>query len=169
MPSFVHPLLVWLAATKLSALMLQSKWWWAFMMDMHFVGLTLLMGTIGLLDLRVLGFVKELPVSGLHKLVPWGIGGFGINVVTGVLAFIGMPLFYGYDAAFWLKMQFIALAGVNVLMFYTTSAFRECEALGPGQDAPRLAKFIAAGSLFLWIGVIFLGRYIQVYQDTINH
>jgi hypothetical protein len=169
MPSFVHPFLSWLADTEFSKLMVGSKWWWAFLMDMHFIGLTLLMGTIGLLDMRVLGFAKQLPISPLNKLVPWGIGGFLINVVTGVLAFIGMPLFYSYDLAFWFKMLFIALAGVNVMMFYVTSAFRECEEVGPGQDAPVIAKFIAGASLFLWIGVIILGRYIQVYTDTIDH
>src|ERR1700683_3223196 len=152
MPSFVHPFLAWLSDTEFSKLMVGSKWWWAFLMDMHFIGLTLLMGTIGLLDMRVLGFAKQLPISPLNKLVPYGIGGFMINLVTGALAFIGMPLFYGYDLAFWLKMLFILLAGLNVMMFYTTSAFQECEEVGPGQDAPVLAKFIAGASLFLWFG-----------------
>jgi len=169
MPSSVHHFLVWLATTQFSQMMVESKWWWAFMMDMHFVGLTLLIGTVGLLDLRVLGFAKKLPISPLEKLAPWGIGGFIINVITGVLAFIGMPSFYAYDAAFWLKMLFIALAGVNVLFFYKTTAFEECEKVGPGQDAPVLAKVICGTSLFLWIAVIILGRYIQIYQDTINH
>lgn len=41
-------------------------------MDLHFVGLTLLLGTIGFLDMRVLGFAKQLPISPLHKLTPWG-------------------------------------------------------------------------------------------------
>jgi hypothetical protein len=169
MPSFVHPFLAWLADTEFSKLMVGSKWWWAFLMDMHFIGLTLLMGTIGLLDMRVLGFAKQLPISPLNKLVPWGIGGFTINLVTGVLAFIGMPLFYAYDLAFWFKMLFIALAGMNVGLFYVSSAFRECEEVGPGQDAPALAKVIAGASLFLWFGVIILGRYIQIYTDTIDH
>lgn len=169
MPSFVHPFLVWLAGTEFSKLMVGSKWWWAFLMDMHFIGLTLLMGTIGLLDMRVLGFAKQLPISPLNKLVPWGIGGFVINAITGGLAFIGMPLFYSYDLAFWYKMLFIVLAGINVMLFYTTSAFQECEEVGPGQDAPVLAKFIAGASLFLWLGVIVLGRYIQIYTDTIDH
>jgi hypothetical protein len=168
MPSFMHPFLSWVASTEFSKLMIGNKWWWAFMMDMHFVGLTLLMGAIGLLDMRVLGFAKQLPIAALHKLVPWGIAGFVINVVTGVFAFIGMPLFYGYDIAFWLKMLFIALAGVNVAIFYFSSAFRECENLGPGQDAPVFAKFIAGTSLFLWISVIVLGRYIQIYDSTIS-
>jgi hypothetical protein len=168
MPVIVHTFLSWLAHTQFSELMVASKWWWALLMDLHFIGLAILLGTIGTLDLRMLGFAKQLPISPLNKLVPWGIGGFMINVVTGVLAFIGMPLFYGYDIAFWLKMICIVLAGINVGLFYVTGAFDQCEEVGPGQDAPMLAKAIASASLILWIGVIVLGRYIQIYTDTIN-
>ena len=168
MPAFMHHFAVWLASTDFSKLMVQNKWWWAFMMDMHFIGLTLLVGVIGALDLRVLGFPKELPIAPLHRLVPWAIAGFGINLVTGILAFIGMPLFYTYDTAFWLKMLAILLAGLNVGAFYLTGVFHKVERLGPGEDAPLSAKLIAASSMFLWFSVIILGRYIQVFEDTIT-
>ena len=75
---------------KFAELMTASKWWWAFMMDMHFVGLALLIGTVGILDLRMLGFAKQIPIDPLHRLVPWAMAGFGINLVTGILAFTGM-------------------------------------------------------------------------------
>ena len=152
---------------RFTRLMIDNKWWWAFMMDLHFIGLVLLVGTIGLLNLRVLGFSKQLPVAPLNKLVPWGIAGFGINVVTGLLAFIGMPTFYSHDIAFVLKVVAILLAVTTLGMFYLTSAFRECEAVGPGEDAPLGAKFIAGTSLVLWFAVIVLGRYIQPLQDSI--
>jgi len=167
MPVFVHSIVEWIASTEFSQLMIASKWWWACLMDLHFIGLTLLIGTIGLLDLRMLGFLKQLPVEPLHQLVPWAITGFCINLVTGGLAFIGMPVFYTYDVAFWLKMLAILLAGLNVMLFYWTGTFRRIEHLGPGEDAPPFAKFIAASSLFLWFAVIILGRYIQPLEDTI--
>jgi len=153
---------------KFAELMTASKWWWAFMMDMHFVGLALLIGTVGILDLRVLGFAKQIPIDPLHRLVPWALAGFGINLVTGILAFTGMSNYYTYDWAFWLKMLAIMLLGLNVAAFYLTGAFDSVESLGPGEDAPPLAKFIAATSLFLWFTVITLGRYIQSYSDTIS-
>jgi hypothetical protein len=153
---------------KFAELMTASKWWWAFMMDLHFVGLVVLIGTVGVLDLRMLGFAKQIPVAALHRLVPWAMAGFGLNLVTGVLAFTGMDQYYTYDWAFWLKMLAIMLLGLNVAAFYLTGAFESVEALGPGGDAPPLAKFIAATSLFLWFTVITLGRYIQSYADTIS-
>ena len=155
------------APAKFTRLMIANKWWWAFMMDLHFMGLVLLVGTIGLFNLRVLGFAKQIPIAPLNKLVPWGIAGFGINVLTGLLAFIGMPTFYSHDIAFVLKIVAVLLAVTTLGLFYQMSAFRDCEAVGPGQDAPPRAKFIAGISLVLWLGVIVLGRYIQPLQDSI--
>ena len=148
-------------------LMLISKWWWAFIMDLHFIGLALLIGTVGLLNLRTLGFAKPLPIAPLHRLLPWGMAGFGINTLTGLLAFIGMPNYYTFDIAFWLKILALLLLGLNAAAFYLSNAFQSVERIGPGEDAPRLAKFLAASSLVLWFAVIALGRYIQSYSDTI--
>jgi uncharacterized membrane protein len=153
---------------KFAELMTASKWWWAFMMDMHFVGLAVLIGTVGILNLRMLGFAKQLPFDSVHQLVPWAMAGFGINLVTGVLAFTGMDQYYTYDWAFWLKMLAIMLLGLNVAVFYLTGAFASVKGLEPGEDAPPFAKFIAATSLALWFVVITLGRYIQSYSDTIS-
>lgn len=148
-------------------LMIASQWWWAFMMTMHFVGLVLVVGTIGLLNLRVLGFAKQLPIGPLNKLVPWGLAGFGINVVTGLLAFIGMSAYYTYNIAFILKIVFVLLALASFALFYMTGAFRDCEDVGPGGDAPLRAKFSAGASLALWLAVIVLGRYIQPLENSI--
>lgn len=169
MPSFVASAVEWLAGTHFSQLMTASKWWWAFLMDMHFLGLVLLVGAVGVFDLRVLGFARQLPLGRLNKLLPWAIAGFCINLLTGTLAFIGMPEDYTYNVAFLLKMLFIALAGVNVLLFYVTNASRECRAVAAGGNAPILAKCIAGASLFLWFGVIVLGRYIQQFTNSISH
>jgi len=154
--------------SKFTDLMLVSKYWWAFMMDLHFIGLALLIGTVGILNLRILGFEKRLTGASLHRLIPWAMAGFGINVLTGTLAFIGMPAYYTFDAAFWLKILAVMLLGLNVAVFYLTNAFESVERLGPGDDAPRLAKVIAGSSLFLWFAVITLGRYIQSYADTLH-
>jgi hypothetical protein len=134
---------------------------WPILQTFHFVGLVLLLGTIGILDLRVLGMAKRLPVGPLHQLVPWGIAGFCISATSGILFFIGHPSQFAFDTLFRLKLATIFLAGVNVLIFYLT-VFREVNALGPGEDAPPRAKVIALMSLVLWFAVICLGRYMAL-------
>lgn len=153
---------------KFTDLMLISKWWWAFIMDLHFIGLTLLIGTVGLLNLRLLGFLKRLPVAPLHALMPWAMAGFGINLLTGLLAYMGMPGYYTLDTAFWLKIVAILLLGLNLAVFYLSDVFPTVERLGAGEDAPVFAKFLAGTTLFLWFAVITLGRYIQSYNGTIS-
>lgn len=153
--------------TKFSLAMVDSKYWWAFMMDLHFIGLALIVGTVGLLDLRILGIAKHMPLAPIHKFMPWAMAGLGVNVVTGLLAFIGESTNYIDDAAFWLKMLALMLLGLNVAVFYLTGIFERVETLGPGEDAPISAKLIAASSMILWIAVITLGRYIQIFLDTI--
>ena len=136
------------------------------MMNVHFMGLVMIIGAVGALDLRMLGFAKQIPIASLHRLVPWALAGFAVNVTTGVLAFIGMPEFYTYDLAFWIKILAILLLGLNAAAFYLTDTFHVVEKMGPGEDAPRPAKIIAVTSLVLWFGVITLGRYIQPFQNT---
>ena len=58
---------------------------------LHYFGLSLLLGTVGLFDLRVLGLAKGIPPRTLHKLVPWGVAGYLLNVITGIMFFSGHP------------------------------------------------------------------------------
>ena len=153
---------------KFTDLMVANKFWWAFMMDLHFIGLVMIVGAVGALDLRMLGFAKGFPIATTLQLVPWALAGFAINLTTGILAFIGMPEFYTYDMVFWIKIFAILLLGLNAAAFYLTDTFNAVKHMGPGEDAPPLAKIIAASSLALWFAVITLGRYIQFYQSTIS-
>src|SRR5215813_9413990 len=60
-----------------------SMWVWPVLEDLHFLGLILLLGTIGVLNLRILGFLKQIPIAPLHRFIPWGIAGFATNLITG--------------------------------------------------------------------------------------
>jgi len=148
--------------------MVRSKWETAFLMDLHFFGLALIIGTVGALDLRILGFAKQLPIAPLHRFVPWALAGLGINVTTGMLVLIGMPVYYTFDAALWLKISALMLLGLNATAFYFTDAFRGVEHVRAGEDAEMSAKLIAGSSLCLWFAVIILGRYIQSFQETLK-
>lgn len=152
---------------KFSDAMTFSKWWWTFMMIAHFLGLILIIGTVGLLDVRIMGFFKQLPVAPLHRLLPWGLAGLGINVATGLMAFSGRPDNYIFSIGLWIKMLALLLLGVNAVLFYLTDIFGEVEKLKAGEDAPFNAKLVAASGLILWFVVITMGRYIQPLTDTL--
>ena len=144
-------------------------WAWPMCETFHFIGLSLLVGIVGMFDLRVLGMAKGLPLASLKRLLPWGVFGFVLCLITGGLFVGGLRANLADDHAFdvimrdlWLQLKliFIFLAGINLLAFYLTGMARAVDTLGPADDAPLLAKAIAGTSLFLWVGVIVFGRLI---------
>ena len=156
----------WLTGTTLGwAVRGGVPWVWPLCETLHFMGMALLVGMVGVLDLRLLGVAKGLPVSALSRLLPWGLAGFALNLLTGFMFYAGSPEQYmgnGDDLlpnqAFELKLLFIALAGLNVLVFYGTGLHRQVQSIEAGQDAPLAAKLLGGASLFLWVGVMYWGR-----------
>jgi uncharacterized membrane protein len=131
-----------------------ARWMWPTCETLHFIGLSLLIGVVLLIDLRMMGIMKNVPFTALHRLLPWGILGFGINVLTGMAFFVGAPGQYTNNPAFHWKIIFVLIAGLNMLYF---TVLDEAWILKPGDDAPFTAKFAAGTAIFLWVGVMYCG------------
>jgi hypothetical protein len=158
----------WLEGTALHWFVNNYRWVWPASETLHFLGLTLMIGTIGMFDLRLLGLSKLLPPKPLYRLVPLGIAGFVINFLTGILFFTGAPRQYIYNFAFQMKMLFVLLAGLNVLIYYVTGISRRTTAVKPGDPVPAPAMVVGGISLFLWIGVILWGRFLTFFRPPFN-
>jgi hypothetical protein len=156
------PFEAWVASFPL-AVVRESGWAWATLEISHFFGLSLLLGSVGLFDLRLMGLAKGIPPWALHRLVPFGILGFAINLVTGLLFFIAIPVNYVRNPAFQIKLVLIVLAGINVLLFYRMMA-AEVRTVAAGGDVPRMAKLIGLLSFCLWVGVLCAGRLVAFYK-----
>jgi len=130
-------------------------WVWPTCETLHFIGLSLLFGVAALVDLRMLGMMKSIPFTALHRLLPWGILGFGLNTITGMLFFVGAPQQYTGNPVFHWKLVLILVAGINVLYF---TIFEEPWEVGPGDDAPFTTKVVAVTALVLVVGVLYCGR-----------
>ena len=135
----------------------EKAWVWPLCETLHFIGLALLIGAIAPLDLRLMGFLKRIPLSALHALAPWAITGFVINLTTGLLFFIGSPGQYIANSSWYLKLLFLAVAGVNMLAFETTQKKRAL-AMEADERTPGLLKTIGAVSLVSWFMVLYWGR-----------
>jgi hypothetical protein len=140
-----------------------SSWGWPVVEIVHFTGLTLLLGSVGLFDLRLLGLFKVIAPAAMHKLVPFGVAGFGLSVASGTVFVASSPDQYLYNPAFQIKMGLLALAGVNMVLFYLFAA-RPVRGLGPDESAPLAAKVFALVSLLSWTGVIATGRVITAFR-----
>jgi hypothetical protein len=159
----MRELIEWITATRVSHFVLDHGWVWPISEALHFTGLVLLVGAVGLFDLRVLGMGKGIPPAAIHRLVPLAGIGFGISIATGMLFIAGTPDQYFYNSAFHLKLVFLLLMGVNVAFFYTLP-FRAVRVLGPADDAPPIAKASAAVSLLAMVGVMCCGRMLTFFR-----
>ena len=146
-----------------------EPWLWPTCETLHYLGLSLLLGTIGLFDLRVLGLARGIPFHTIHRLIPWGIGAYVLNVLTGIIFFFGHPDQYFYNNAFRFKALFMAIAGLNVVAVYGTSAFRELATSKGDMEASLRAKIIAGTSLTMWVGVLICGRLLTFYRPPFFH
>ena len=144
-----------LAAASIAAFVTEHPWVWPTAETLHFVGLCLVAGVVLAVNLRILGAVKALPFAALHRLLPWGLLGFGLNLVTGMLFFIGAADQYIHNVAFHWKVLCLGVAGAHFL--YLT-VLRRTWMLKAGEEARPIDKAVAASALAVWAGVIFWGR-----------
>ena len=139
-------IVVWSIDAGLYDLM-YSAWGWVIAEIVHFTGLCLLFGTVGMFDLRMLGMVR----------------GVSLSAASGFMFVVTTPDQYLYNPAWQVKMSLLALAGLNMVLFYLTTS-RRLKLLGP-DDAPPLAARVFAGvSLACWLGVIMAGRVITAFR-----
>ncbi len=138
----------------LSQWVLGSIWGYPIFLTFHSLGLGLLVGLLLIIDLRVLGFAKPLPLSELRKLMPYVWFGFVLNAISGVVLFMADATKDFYSNSFRWKMLSI-LIGLVVAVTLNGTVLRE-----DTKDTPPMAKILATASLLSWVGAIVSGRLI---------
>lgn len=151
--------LAWLETTAIANAIRASIWMYPALETAHYIGIAFLVGSIMLIDLRLLGVGKSLPLGTMIKLLPWVWAGFLINVTSGSLIFIYGATGFGVNVAFWVKMTLMALAGVNAFIFQLAVNRSGDEWVATGQ-VPIPVKSIATLSFLLWIAVVTTGRWM---------
>jgi energy-coupling factor transporter transmembrane protein EcfT len=144
-----------------------SKWLFVFAESIHFIGLCLLIGALLVVDLRLMGFYKKLTGRAVLGFIPFAVLGFALCALTGWTMFTSNPSAYLDNTAFLVKVILIVIAGINALVF-TVVEHPRVAAMGPGDDAPSMARFFAVSSLGLWFAVLLLGRWLPVFTIGTN-
>jgi hypothetical protein len=147
----------WLKTTALSQAMVESQWLWPLCEMFHFVGLALLVGAAGIFDLRLMGRLKSIPLNATMQLRGWAAAGIAINVVTGVMFFVGAPGQYINNPAWWAKVAFLGIAMANVLVFETRHGKRLL-IMTADEHTPTSFKVAGAVSIASWAAVLYFGR-----------
>ena len=150
--------LQWLEDTSWAAAIRQSIWLYPALEIVHITGIVILVGPAFMFDLRLLGFSKNLPVSGLARyLLTWSKRGLLLIIPSGLLLFITNAATLGYDPVFWLKMSLLFIASINALVFHRFS-FTSVRAWNENTGVPVAAKAAAIISIITWLAIITCGR-----------
>ncbi len=127
----------------------------------HVLAISLVVGSISILDLRLLGLAsRDRPAGGLTRaILPITWSAFAFAVITGSLLFISHASKYVENSFFLIKMLLIAAAGLNMTVFHLISAKSITQWEGISLP-PRSARLAGGLSLLFWVGVIACGRWI---------
>lgn len=154
----------WLQHTRFATAITESDWLFPLIEGSHILALPLSVGMIVIADLRLLGLAFCGEATG--KIVPSFLKlsriGFPVMFLTGGLLLVTQAAKAYGNPFFRAKLIFLLLAGINAWVYQTRLYPRMAEWDANG-GAPSGAKFCAAFSLVLWIGVIVCGR-TMAYQ-----
>ena len=156
-----------LEASGLGQAMRQWLWLYPSVETVHIVGIGLLFGSIAVLDLRLLGLSRSIPVRTLARhVLPWTAASFLLIVPSGLLMFTAHASEFIESPVFVLKMCLIMAAGLNAALFHTM-VFRTAD-IWDAEDMRKLppppsARVSAALSLLIWISVIACGRLLAYF------
>jgi hypothetical protein len=149
-----------LADTPWSIGLHESLYMYAITESTHVMSIMLFVGTIAMVDLRLLGIsFTQVPVSHmLARMLPWTIAGFVVLLVSGGMLFLAIPIRTYHSLWFRLKCLMILIAAVNIILFtFKVERDKVRWDLGP---VPRKSKICAVISLAAWACVIVFGRLI---------
>ncbi len=156
-----HDLLMALRDTGFATAIREGISWFPWIESTHVVAIVTVVGTISIIDMRLLGLPahrKSLRLL-MKDVLPITWVAFAVAVVTGFLLFSSQPDKYWEIWEFKAKMVLILLAGLNMVYFHFVT-FRDVHLWDELADTPRAAKIAGLSSLVIWIGVVVMGRLI---------
>ncbi|HPE02690.1 MAG TPA: hypothetical protein P5024_10715 [Burkholderiaceae bacterium] len=129
-----------------------SAWGYPVLEIVHIAGFALLVGSLAVLDARVWGAARGLPLVTLGRLaVRMALLGLAVAATAGLVLFATGAAEFAANPAFRLKLVLIAMALANAVLFHVRGSL---------QRADGVARAQALASALLWIGVIAAGRLI---------
>jgi hypothetical protein len=157
----IVPFLHTLERTPLAVAIAESAWAFPIAETVHVVALTIMIGTILVMDLRLLGIASaQQNYKALRRdVLPWTWLAFCGAVISGSLMVITRAAGYFGNDAFRIKLILLVLAGINMLVFELIIA-RGAPNWDRGSSVPWAGKIAALLSLALWISIVFFGRWV---------
>ena len=151
-------LMEWLEASSLAVFIHQTKWAFTAIEVVHVIAISLVIGSIAIVDLRLLGIASRPFTQLAREVLPFTWAAFVLAAMAGSLLFISQATAYFMSTTFWIKMSIMALAGINMLIFefITVRGVQEWDL----KSTPPLPARLAGGiSVTCWLLIFIFGRW----------
>ena len=163
----VTPFLEWLQASSLAVFIHKKAWAFTTVEVVHVFAVSLVIGTIMIVDLRLLGLAStKRPFAELsRKVLPFTWAAFVLAVIAGLLLFISRATEYFVNPVFWIKMSLIVVAGINMMIFEFITV-RDVQKWNLDPTPPAAARRAGGISIASWVLVVVFGRLIAFTLQT---
>ena len=148
----------WMSDTPVAAWVNSSAYIWPILECIHFASLCVFIGSLLIIDLRLIGFYRQRCAHMMQSLIRLSLMAFAVNLATGLLFFAGNTPKYTNNVAFDIKLILIMIAGMNAL-FYKVRLSK----LVDTEEVSWSSISVGYLSLLIWAGVIVCGRMITFY------
>ena len=145
-------------ASPVARWMREALWAYPAVETIHILALGLVVGSVVIVDLRLLGLSREVSVSRLSRLaLPWTVGAFVVAMFTGLLMFTAHAEDFLTNRVLAFKMGLLLLAGTNAGILHT-GPWRSIAHWDTGAIPPASVRIQAGLSIMVWIAVVACGR-----------
>ena len=152
----------WLEASLLARTLRGGVWLYPLVNLAHLLGIALLFGAVSVLDLRLVGLWRRVPLGGLAEAtIPVAVAGFVLAVLSGAAMVTVQARDYAANPFLWAKFGAVALAGLNALLLHRSRAWAEAGG-AQGAGSRRLA-LAGLASLACWLAAVAAGRMIAYW------
>lgn len=157
----IDSFLQWLQETAPAVAIAESSWLFPTIETVHVLALTIVVGSIVMIDLRLLGATQRhrSVIELTQEVLPWTWIGFAVAVCTGSLMFASNAVKYFANVPFRIKMILLASAGINMLFFHLVT-YRSAHLWHMDAKIPPSGRIAGGVSLALWISIVGFGRWI---------
>jgi hypothetical protein len=149
----------WVENSALSIWMVDSIWAYPIMLSMHAVGMSIVVGTVFMIDFRILGFAKEAPLTSFGGMLKVTWLGVTLNFLSGVALFASNSEQFLFNPLFWTKIGLMVLGVLSVFALWRKITHQHVDG-ATMVEATGSVKHLARFSLLLWLGVIIAGRLV---------
>lgn len=142
-------LLLWFESNALGLYIREDLWAFPIALSVHAVGMAMVLGIVMLVNFRVLGYVKAIPVLSYSGLFGVAWAGFALNLISGLALYSAHATEYTFQLVFILKIGLLVLGGI--LMKVMLTGIRD------GWDQGKI-KMVSVVCLLSWVGAVITGR-----------